>query len=149
METMALRAGPELAAAARVIVAGPVPTTLPEYVIHEGRLWTAQGHEALVWMVTLKLPPEVGGEKVVGLAEAMHVEPEGIKTRMRKLLVSEKYTFPLGSTAMPVAAKPEAFSWAPRAGPLSPLKPGVPFPATVVITPFEILRIRVPLPSTI
>ena len=28
------------------------------------------------------------------------------------------------------------------AGPLSPLKPGVPFPATVVITPFETLRMR-------
>jgi hypothetical protein len=29
------------------------------------------------------------------------------------------------------------------AGPLSPLKPVVPFPATVVMTPFEILRMRV------
>ena len=28
------------------------------------------------------------------------------------------------------------------AGPLSPLKPAVPFPATVVITPFETLRMR-------
>ena len=28
------------------------------------------------------------------------------------------------------------------AGPLSPLKPGNPFPATVVITPFETLRTR-------
>ncbi len=35
-----------------------------------------------------------------------------------------------------------AFNWALVAGPLSPLKPDVPFPATVVITPFETLRMR-------
>ena len=34
------------------------------------------------------------------------------------------------------------FNWALMAGPLSPLKPGVPFPATVVITPSETLRTR-------
>jgi hypothetical protein len=33
------------------------------------------------------------------------------------------------------------------AGPLSPLKPAVRFPATVVITPFEILRMH-ELPSS-
>ena len=34
------------------------------------------------------------------------------------------------------------YNWALVAGPLSPLKPGTPFPATVVITPFETLRMR-------
>jgi len=39
---------------------------------------------------------------------------------------------------MPVGSS----NWALVAGPLSPLKPGVPVPATVVITPFETLRMR-------
>jgi hypothetical protein len=34
------------------------------------------------------------------------------------------------------------FNWALVAGPLSPLEPAVPFPATVVITPFATLRMR-------
>ena len=34
------------------------------------------------------------------------------------------------------------YNWALVAGPLSPLEPGVPFPATVAMTPFETLRMR-------
>src|ERR1035441_5252895 len=36
---------------------------------------------------------------------------------------------------------PGLITWALVAGPLSPLNPGVPFPAMVVITPLETLRI--------
>src|SRR5271169_4031191 len=34
------------------------------------------------------------------------------------------------------------FNWALVAGPLSPLKPEVPFPATAAITPLEIFQIK-------
>ena len=56
IEMMAERAPPALAATASVIVAGPVPTALPEYVIHYGGLWTAQAQDAEVWMVTAGFP---------------------------------------------------------------------------------------------
>src|SRR5271157_3425201 len=45
---------------------------------------------------------------------------------------------PEESTAMPEGA----YNWALMAGPLSPLKPGVPVPAMVAITPPETRRIR-------
>ena len=48
------------------------------------------------------------------------------------------YRLPEESNATPKGA----FNWALVAGPLSPLKPAVPFPATVVITPFATLRMR-------
>ncbi len=58
--------------------------------------------------------------------------------RMRLLPVSAMYRLPAESTATPSGP----FNSALVAGPLSPLKPCVPFPATVVITPFETLRMR-------
>src|ERR1035437_6130531 len=60
--------------------------------------------------------------------------------RMRLLFPSSMYRLPAESTATPKGL----FNWALVAGPLSPLKPNVPFPATVVITPFETLRMRLP-----
>ena len=57
---------------------------------------------------------------------------------MRLLSVSEKYTLPAESTATPYGR----LNWALVAGPLSPLNPYVPFPAMVVITPFDTLRMR-------
>src|ERR1035441_1467067 len=52
--------------------------------------------------------------------------------------LSAMYRLPVESTATPVGLS----NWALVAGPLSPLKPAVPFPATVVIIPFATLRIR-------
>ena len=62
--------------------------------------------------------------------------------RTRLLLESAIYRLPAESTATPRGR----YNWALVAGPLSPLKPPSPFPATVVITPFETLRMRL-LPS--
>src|SRR5580658_4888265 len=62
--------------------------------------------------------------------------------RMRKLPESALYRLPAESTA--TLEGPD--NCALVAGPLSPLKPCLPFPATVVITPFETLRMR-ELPS--
>ena len=64
--------------------------------------------------------------------------------RMRLFCQSAMYRVPAVSTAMPCGS----FNWALVAGPLSPLKPRVPFPATVVITPFESLRTRMLPEST-
>lgn len=58
--------------------------------------------------------------------------------RMRLLPVSATYRLPAESMATPSGA----FNWALVAGALSPLKPGAPFPATVVIVPLETLRMR-------
>src|ERR1017187_10719292 len=58
--------------------------------------------------------------------------------RMRELRVSRMYRLSEESTATPSGW----FNCALVAGPLSPLKPDDPFPATVVITPFETLRMR-------
>jgi hypothetical protein len=58
--------------------------------------------------------------------------------RIRLFPSSAMYRLPAESTATP----PGLANWALVAGPLSPLKPGIPSPATVVITPFEILRTR-------
>src|ERR1017187_4270072 len=63
--------------------------------------------------------------------------------RMRELPSSAMYTLPAESTETPVGP----FNWAPVAGPLSPST--LPPPATVVITPFEILRMRLLLVSAI
>src|ERR1039457_3665409 len=57
---------------------------------------------------------------------------------MRTPSVSAIYKSPAVSTATPKGL----FSWALVAGPLSPPKLIVPFPATVVITPLETLRTR-------
>ena len=51
--------------------------------------------------------------------------------RMRALPESAMYRLPAESTARP----PGLFNWALVAGPLSPLKPAVPLPATRVKTP--------------
>src|SRR5271168_1593308 len=48
------------------------------------------------------------------------------------------YMLPAASTATPVGE----FNWALIAGPLSPLKPEVPFPATAVIAPLEIFQMK-------
>src|SRR5580700_8315224 len=64
---------------------------------------------------------------------------EALRTRL--LPVSAKYGLPAESTPTLKLWK-ALFNWALVAGPLSPLKPAVPFPATVVITPFETLRMR-------
>jgi len=58
--------------------------------------------------------------------------------RMRLLLASAMYRLPMESKAIPSGK----FNWAKLAGPLSPLKPAVPVPATVVITPLVTLRMR-------
>src|ERR1035437_9546732 len=62
----------------------------------------------------------------------------GVKRRMRLLSESAMYRLPAESTATPWGLS----NWALVAGPLSPLKPDVPFPATVVITPLETSRMR-------
>src|ERR1019366_9288666 len=61
-----------------------------------------------------------------------------VTLRMRLLLESAINRLPDASTARPLVWP----SWAPAAGPLSPLKQHVPFPATVVITPLVTLRTR-------
>ena len=68
----------------------------------------------------------------------MQAAPDGVRTRMRSLKRSATYTAPATSTATPKGLSISALA----ARPLSPLKPGVPFPATVVITPLETLRMR-------
>src|SRR6516165_9706379 len=67
-------------------------------------------------------------------------------SRMRLLPESAMYTLPAESTPTLKLWK-SLFNWALVAGPLSPLKPAVPLPATVVITPLETLRMTW-LPST-
>ena len=57
--------------------------------------------------------------------------------RMRLLTVSAMYRLPAESTATPAGR----YNWALVAGPLSP-QASEPPPATVVITPFETLRMR-------
>ena len=77
--------------------------------------------------------------KVEGVAIAKRSScPEGIRTRMRLLTESAMYTLPGASTATPEGS----FNSALVAGKLSPMLPCVPFPATVVITPFETSRMR-------
>jgi hypothetical protein len=52
---------------------------------------------------------------------------------------------PAESTATPFGKRP---NWALVAGPLSPLNPAVPFPATVVITPPATMRMQLLPEST-
>src|ERR1039457_3865884 len=78
----------------------------------------------------------------------------GVNSRMRLLLVSAMKTFPFPSTATPSGA----INAAEVASPPSPLKPGVPLPATVLIVPAGVtIRMRslplstmnrLPAPST-
>ena len=69
IETVALIAEPELGATTRVTVAEPAPEDAPETVIQPGRLETAQGHAAPVWMLTVKLPPAAGACSEAGATE--------------------------------------------------------------------------------
>jgi hypothetical protein len=50
------------------------------------------------------LPPDAGGEKEAGLAEAVHEGPDGVKTRIQLKSPSEMYTLPVASTARPFGA---------------------------------------------
>jgi hypothetical protein len=69
IETVALRAVPELEATTRVTVAGPAPEDAPETLIQLGKPETVQVQEASVWMVKVKLPPAAGPCKAVGETE--------------------------------------------------------------------------------
>jgi hypothetical protein len=66
-EIISLRAASvELGATTRVTVAGPEPDDAPETVTQAGKPETIQEQEAVVWMVTVKLPPAAGACHVVG-----------------------------------------------------------------------------------
>ena len=69
---------------------------------------------------------------------AMVVMVPLVTLRMRLLPESAMYKFPVESIATPTGD----ISWALVAGPLSPRKPAVPLPATVVMVPLETLRMR-------
>ena len=64
--------------------------------------------------------------------------------RMRWLYVSAMYRLPAESTATPWGS----LNWALVAGPLSPLKPAVPFPAARVKTPVVASNRRTTLRSS-
>jgi hypothetical protein len=64
-------------------------------------------------------------------------------SRMRWLPNSAMYKLPSASTAIPLGR----YNWALVAGPLSPLKPCVPFPATRVKTPVLASNRRTAFPS--
>ncbi len=65
--------------------------------------------------------------------------PPGVTLRIRALPASAMYTFPAASTAMSAGVS----SRAAVAAPPSPVRPAVPVPAKVVITPAaETLRTR-------
>ena len=66
---VALIAEPELGGTTRVTVAEPAPEEAPETVIQLGRLETVQGQEAVVWILTVTLPPAAEACRVVGEAE--------------------------------------------------------------------------------
>ena len=53
----------------RVTEAEPEPEDAPETVIQPGKPETVQGQEGVVWMLTVKLPPEAGACNVVGETE--------------------------------------------------------------------------------
>src|ERR1035438_8344182 len=57
IEIVALRVAPELGKSSKVTVADPVPEAAPETVIQLGRPEIAQGQIAVVWMLTVRLPP--------------------------------------------------------------------------------------------
>ena len=54
---------------ARTTEAEPGPEDAAEAVIQAGKPEIAQGQEAVVWMPTVKLPPEAGACNVVGETE--------------------------------------------------------------------------------
>ena len=83
IKIVALSDAPELGAATRVTVAEPEPDDAPETVIQLGKLETTQEQEAVVWMLTVKLPPVAGNCSEVGETEYQHAGPDGTKTRMR------------------------------------------------------------------
>ncbi len=66
------------------------------------------------------------------------IVPPALTRRMRSLPVSAIRKLPSGSAATPSGW----FSWAEVAGPPSPAKPAPLVPATVVMTPFSTLRMR-------
>jgi hypothetical protein len=67
--TVALRAGPVLAATINVTLAEPTPEAAPERVIQLGRAEIVQGQEAAVWMLTVRLPLAAGNCNDVGATE--------------------------------------------------------------------------------
>ena len=69
IEIVALRAAPELGETTRVTAAEPTPDDAPETVIQPGRPETVQEHEAVVWMLTVKLPPAEGACNDAGPTE--------------------------------------------------------------------------------
>jgi hypothetical protein len=68
-EIVALRAAPEFGATTRVTVAEPAPEDTPKTVIQLGRPDTVQVQEAVVWMLTVKFPPEAEIWNEVGVTE--------------------------------------------------------------------------------
>ena len=87
---------------------------------------------------------EVGaGGRAVVAAEALRPVPRhGGDHPIRDLADAVAHVGDVQVAGESTATPRGQFNWALVAGPLSPLKPGVPFPATVVITPFETLRMR-------
>jgi hypothetical protein len=78
---VALRVVPELLGkTARVTEAEAVPEDEAETVIQPGTPETAHGHEAALWTLTAKLPPEAGNCNAVG--ETEYVQEGGVKIRM-------------------------------------------------------------------
>jgi hypothetical protein len=69
IKIVALRGAPELGATTRVMVAESVPEDTPEIVIQFGKPETVQEQEAMLWMLTVKLPPDVGACNEVGETE--------------------------------------------------------------------------------
>jgi hypothetical protein len=70
IRTVALRVAPELLGkTARITEAEPGPEDRAEAVIQGGTPEIAQGQETVVWMPTVKLPPEAGACNVVGETE--------------------------------------------------------------------------------
>ena len=67
IDRVAAREGPEFEAIARVRDAEPVPEAAPATVIQLGVPDTVHEQEAMVWMLTVKLPPETGGCNDAGL----------------------------------------------------------------------------------
>jgi len=64
---------------------------------------------------------------------------------------ADAVVLPVGDIQVARGVRGDAFGFVQFgavAGPLSPLKPVIPFPATVVITPFETLRMRLLPDST-
>ena len=65
-EIVALSDAPEFGPTTRVTVAEPEPDDVTGTVIQLGKPETVQEQAAVVWMLTVKLPPEAGACKEVG-----------------------------------------------------------------------------------